>query len=242
MDKTKIFRLSDLEELKKNIQGKNTNLAYGHFSVIHPGHIRYLKNASRNSELLIVALQDDQDIRGSNRFRYNEEERSYGLLSTNLCDYVLILEKDNLSTAIREIFPKVVFLGTNYQSRNISKEVQNAQQVAKEKGIEISYSSGNLEFASSDIFRLDIEDRLDEKRSAYLKTCESLGITKEKLLSIIEKNKRVNITVLGDTIVDEYAACEALGMSGEAPVLVVKELELETFIGGVQLLRHIQKH
>ena len=114
---------------------------------------------------MIVALQDDQDIRGSNRFRYNEEERSYGLLSTNLCDYVLILEKDNLSTAIREIFPKVVFLGTNYQSRNISKEVQNAQQVAK-KGDRNKLQLWKL-VASSDIFRLDIEDRLDEKKRIF---------------------------------------------------------------------------
>ena len=38
--------------------------------------------------------------------------------------------------------------------------------------------------------------------------------------------------VIGDAILDQYAGCEALGMSAEAPVIVVKELDTETYIGG----------
>ena len=33
------------------------------------------------------------------------------------------------------------------------------------------------------------------------------------------------VHIIGDTIVDQYAACEALGMSAEAPVVVVRELD-----------------
>ena len=42
--------------------------------------------------------------------------------------------------------------------------------------------------------------------------------------------------VLGDTIVDQYAACEAIGMSAEAPVVVVRELEHKNFIGGAAVV------
>ena len=38
--------------------------------------------------------------------------------------------------------------------------------------------------------------------------------------------------VVGDTIIDQYSACEALGMSAEAPVVVVKELENKNFLNG----------
>ena len=31
-------------------------LTYGHFSTIHPGHIRYLKHASKQGDRLVVAL------------------------------------------------------------------------------------------------------------------------------------------------------------------------------------------
>ena len=44
------------------------------------------------------------------------------------------------------------------------------------------------------------------------------------------------IIVIGDTIVDQYAACEALGMSAEAPVVVVKELDAKNFIGGAGIV------
>ena len=40
----------------------------------------------------------------------------------------------------------------------------------------------------------------------------------------------------GDTIVDQYAACEALGMSAEAPIVVVKELNSKIFIGGAAVV------
>ena len=42
--------------------------------------------------------------------------------------------------------------------------------------------------------------------------------------------------MLGDTIVDQYAACEAIGMSAEAPVVVVRELEHKNFIGGAAVV------
>ena len=42
--------------------------------------------------------------------------------------------------------------------------------------------------------------------------------------------------VIGDTIVDQYAACEAIGMSAEAPVVVVRELRQKNFIGGAAVV------
>ena len=37
--------------------------------------------------------------------------------------------------------------------------------------------------------------------------------------------EKTNLLVVGDTILDQYAGCEAIGMSAEAPVLVVRELQ-----------------
>ena len=42
--------------------------------------------------------------------------------------------------------------------------------------------------------------------------------------------------MIGDTIVDRYVACEALGMSAEAPVVVVKEIENRDFCGGAGIV------
>ena len=39
-----------------------------------------------------------------------------------------------------------------------------------------------------------------------------------------------NILVIGDIILDQYTLCEPIGMSAEAPVLVIKEMESRNFI------------
>ena len=61
------------------------------------------------------------------------------------------------------------------------------------------------------------------------------GIELHKLLEAINGGD-TRLIVLGDTIVDQYAACEAIGMSAEAPVVVVRELEHKNFIGGAAVV------
>ena len=55
MNVIEISQLSDegLEEIK------GCTLTYGHFSTIHPGHIRYLKHARDLGNRLIVAVIGD---------------------------------------------------------------------------------------------------------------------------------------------------------------------------------------
>ena len=125
MKENRIYRSSDLDLLKKRLCGKIINLAYGHFSVIHPGHIRYLKNSSKNADFLIVALQNDLFDNGTNRFRFPQPDRSFGILATNLCDFVVVLENDNdLSSVVDFLSPSSIFLGTNYDSVNIQQSVR----------------------------------------------------------------------------------------------------------------------
>ena len=55
-------------------------------------------------------------------------------------------------------------------------------------------------------------------------------------MNAIDEWQSTKLIVVGDIIVDQYAACEALGLSAEAPVVVVKELEQKNFIGGATLV------
>ena len=59
-------------------------LTYGHFSTIHPGHIRYLKHAAAQGAPLIEALigdnQDGERINGNGLpFRYPQIDRADGV-------------------------------------------------------------------------------------------------------------------------------------------------------------------
>ena len=58
----------------------------------------------------------------------------------------------------------------------------------------------------------------------------------KNLLNTMDKFHNCNLIVIGDSILDQYSACEALGMSAEAPVVVVKELKSKNFIGGAAIV------
>ena len=48
-------------------------MTYGHFSTIHPGHIRYLKNARNRGNKLYLALIGDEN---SNKIIFSQSERA----------------------------------------------------------------------------------------------------------------------------------------------------------------------
>ena len=49
-------------------------MAYGHFTTIHAGHIRYLKHAKGLGSELIIALLDDGDDPKSPKYAFNQKE------------------------------------------------------------------------------------------------------------------------------------------------------------------------
>ncbi|MEO1945445.1 MAG: PfkB family carbohydrate kinase, partial [Candidatus Thioglobus sp.] len=73
-------------------------------------------------------------------------------------------------------------------------------------------------------------------RDKFNEVCQKHNITLKKLQDRLANFSNTKLLVIGDTIVDHYVACDALGMSAEAPVLVVKELENREFIGGAAIV------
>jgi cytidyltransferase-like protein len=57
----------DLEELQERLRehrkrGKTVVVANGHFDVLHVGHLRYLRAAKEQGDLLVVAINDDSSV------------------------------------------------------------------------------------------------------------------------------------------------------------------------------------
>ena len=90
---------------------KNIVIVYGHFSSIHPGYIRYLKNAQTYGTNLIIALKGDEDIDVKYPFSINERTESLTLL--NLCDCIIQLQNQELAEVIKKISPSVIVFGSD---------------------------------------------------------------------------------------------------------------------------------
>ena len=71
---------------------------------------------------------------------------------------------------------------------------------------------------------------------SYLAACKRQKIHKIDLLKRINNFTESSLLVIGDTILDQYIACEPIGMSAEAPVVVMRELDEDKFLGGAGIV------
>ena len=205
-------------------------LAYGHFSTIHPGHIRYLRHARNLGKQLLVALIGDGC---SNSYPFNQQERCEAISLLGIADAVLLLKGDELNEAIAALKPDVLVLGNEFKN-NI--EIQSTLQKQRQLGGSIQFHAGDIHYATADLLSGSERDLRVQRRTVFQDACRRQGIEKGLLMDAISDWEETRLIVLGDTIVDQYAACEAIGMSAEAPVVVVRELECKNFIGGAAVV------
>ena len=76
---------------------------------------------------------------------------------------------------------------------------------------------------------------LNRGKDYFWKNVKKENVNLDEILNSINKWENAHLLVIGDTIIDQYAACEPLGLSAEAPVVVVKELKKD-FIGGAAIV------
>ena len=205
-------------------------LTYGHFSTIYTGHIRYLKKAKEKAGRVITALIGDK---GDSKYPFNQAERAEALETVGLVDEVIRLEGNELDVIVKRIKPDIVLLGKEYQGREWSRRIIEIQG---EHGGEVEFAAGTVINETSELLKNSETELKKQKIVKLRKILEAEKISEVDLLGSIEKFKETKILVIGDTILDQYAACEAIGLSAEAPVVVVKELEKENFVGGAAIV------
>ena len=204
-------------------------LAYGHFNTIHPGHIRYLRHARSLGEQLVVALIGD----GKTKYAFQQQERAEALSLLGIADALVLLEADELNEAIDALKPKVLVLGNEFKHKT---EIQTTLVQQRQQGGAVQFHAGDIQYATADLLSVSERDLRQQRRSLFQAACRRQAIEPGQLLEAINNWESTRLIVLGDTIVDQYAACEAIGMSAEAPVVVVRELEHKNFIGGAAVV------
>lgn len=209
---------------------RNCVLTYGHFNTIHPGHIRYLRHARTLGRKLVVALIGDSS---GTSYPFKQQERAEALSLLNIADALLLLKTDVIDDVIGELQPTVLVLGNEYKDR---PEIQGALTKQRNQGGGVQFHAGDVNYATADLLSNSEKDLRQKRQQLFQIACRRQGLNRGQLIKSIDGWSKTRLIVVGDTIVDQYAACEALGMSAEAPVVVVKELEHKNFIGGAAVV------
>lgn len=98
-------------------KGARVVLANGCFDVLHVGHVRYLEGARALGELLIVAINSDEQVRalkGAGRPFVSERERAEIIAAIRVIDYVTIFSEPTVEALLRALRPDVHAKGTDY--------------------------------------------------------------------------------------------------------------------------------
>lgn len=222
-----LLRLEQADDLRGCV------LAYGHFTTIHPGHIRYLRHARSLGAKLAVALVGDGPADQPSPYPFRQEERAEALSLLGIADAIVLLQADELSGAIERLQPAVLVLGTELQG---APRLEAPLALLRGQGGSVQFHAGEVSYASADLLISSERDLRQRRRQQFAAACRRQGLKRTDLLESMQAWPQTRLIVLGDTIVDQYAACEAIGMSAEAPVVVVRELAKRNFIGAAAVV------
>ncbi len=92
-------------------------LANGHFDLLHVGHLRYLRAARTQGDILVVAINDDRSarrLRGPGRPIVRAADRARLVAAIEGVDFVVVFGGLTVAPLLRRLRPEVQCKGTDY--------------------------------------------------------------------------------------------------------------------------------
>lgn len=193
----------------------------GNFNVVHPGHLRLLKFAAEQGDVLVVGVNSD----ATPGVTLAQEMRLENVRSISFVPHVVRLQEP-APEFIARLQPDVVVKGKEFEERSNPE-----QEIVDAYGGRLIFSSGELRFASLSLLERDADIDISTVRKP-LEFPKRHGFEISSLKKLLSKLSGMRLAVIGDLIVDEYVTCDAIGMSQEDPTIVVTPLMTRTFVGG----------
>src|ERR1700759_5298531 len=125
--------------------GQTVAFVSGNFNVVHPGHLRLLKFAAEQADVLVVGVNSDSTPGGT----LQQDVRLENVRPISFVDHVVRLD-DSATAFIARLQPALVVKGKEFEDRS------NPEQAAVDAyGGRLVFSSGELRFASLSLLERD---------------------------------------------------------------------------------------
>ncbi|MEW6369272.1 MAG: adenylyltransferase/cytidyltransferase family protein [Acidobacteriota bacterium] len=115
--------------------GLKVALANGCFDLLHAGHVRYLEDAGRRCDVLVVGVNSDRSVRrykGPGRPVQPEGDRAEIVAALECVDYVTIFGDSDVHGLLRALRPDFHCKGTDYTRATVPE-----RETAKEIGAKV---------------------------------------------------------------------------------------------------------
>lgn len=121
----KIFSRETLKEQLNGLRqvGKTIVFTNGCFDILHVGHVRYLGEAKKLGDILVLALNSDASVRiikGEKRPLVPEEERADIMAALESVDYVILFDEPTPQLLIEYLQPDILVKGGDWAKAAIA--------------------------------------------------------------------------------------------------------------------------
>lgn len=225
-------QIGDLERLvdfANNCRDRGQRIVHchGEFDQLKVADILHLREARAMGDVLIVTLCPDGACQtGEKRPTFPQALRAELVAAVGVVDFVGLVPFAAAADVIRLIRPDVhaKTLTRHEHGVELSAETITDQEATRAAGSQLRFTkspkkaSGYLE-----AFTPEVNNHLSEFRSRY---------STAEIIEHLESLREMEVALVGETILDEYVYCDALGKSGKEPVLAMRHICEERHAGG----------
>jgi rfaE bifunctional protein nucleotidyltransferase chain/domain len=232
---SKVRTITELAQIAERLraEGRIVVLAHGVFDLLHLGHLRHLKEAREQGDVLIVTLTADSFVnKGPGRPIFGQAMRAEMLAALEIVDWVAINVAPTSQNVIEAIKPSIYVKGPDYS--NPKDDYTGGiciEQAAVENAGGRLVLTDDVTFSSSTLINRHLGVH-DDELGQYLESIRDLNIL-PPILDALEQVKKSRVLMIGDTIIDEYRYVTALGKAQKENIITTLFRESEAFAGGV---------
>lgn len=230
----KVWQLNDLVDEIKKLKAHNLRIVqcHGVFDLLHIGHIRHFEQAKKLGDVLVVTVTPDRYVnKGIGRPAFPEHLRAEVIAALDCVDYVAVNQWPSAVETIKHLQPTIFAKGDEFkEGKDTIGHISQEEEAIRTVGGQIAFTS-DITFSSSALINQYVSNFTEETRQ-FLHEFGKRH-TPKSLLDYLKLAQHKKVLVLGETIIDEYSFCEAIGKSGKEPVLATRYVNTDRFGGGV---------
>lgn len=229
------MKLDDLAEVlaKERDNRRTIVLCHGVFDLLHLGHMKYFQEAKSFGDILVVTVTPDEYVmRGPGRPVFTAEQRKEAIESLEVVDYAAVNNWATATETIKLLEPRYYVKGPDYKNHknDVTGNIKLEKDAIEGLGGEIRYTS-NITFSSSQLINQNVQVFSNSQKEYIDGIKEKYDL--DAILSYFNKMKSKKVLVVGETIIDEYVACNALGKAGKDPIMILQKLDSSIYPGGI---------
>lgn len=235
---SKIKDLQQLSEILATHKSKGQKVVHCHgvFDLLHIGHIRHFEEAKKNGDILAVTITSDRYVnKGPHRPAFTETLRAEAIGALSCVDYVAVNDSPMAIELIKLLKPDFYVKGSDYKDaeKDVTGGITLEREAVESVGGQIAFTD-DIVFSASTLINRHLST-LPKELTDYLQSF-SQKYSADLITGYFEKMAPLKVLTIGETIIDEYRYCHAIGKSSKEPMLAVKQLSVERFAGGTLAL------